>query len=278
MSRALAAAALSALLVAVVPSAADAKTFRGKTSQGKGVRVVTGAGVFKRMVINWTADCRVGSDYRGSTLITPADTSVTADGAAVYSGYGSRLNNGYRSRIRTRLRAVPAGGGWRGTFRATVRITRNGRAVTTCRLAPVAFTAGAAAAPGPAKSFAGATAQSRAITLNTREDGVPVRVRVHWQAKCGDGDIFWTSTLYESFDAATPDAVHDQGSYRERNGTGKHRGERYRVFVTVDGKRTVRGATERWSGTVAVKVVVSKRGKVLTRCRLKPARWSAELT
>jgi hypothetical protein len=64
------------LILALVPAAADAKTFRGKSSQGKGVRVVTGGGVLKRMTINWNADCKRGSDFRGSTLITPGAASA----------------------------------------------------------------------------------------------------------------------------------------------------------------------------------------------------------
>ncbi len=274
MSRPLSVAALSALLLAVVPAVADAKTFRGKSSQGKGVRVVTASGFAKRVIVNWTADCGSRPAYKASTAFPMGEGSASRDGAKSYGAYTVRFKGGYRVRINARMRAVPAGAGWRGNVTVTVRVRRNGRTIARCATGALTFTAGAAAPAGPVKSYVGQTSQRRVVTLTTRPDGSADRLWVYWSAKCGDRDVFVSQTFFDQMAVATPDALHDSGSYRPPG----HRGERYRVFGTLDGKRTVSASGERWSGTLAIKVVVTKRGKVTTRCQFKRVRWSADLT
>jgi hypothetical protein len=226
------------------------------------------------VIVNWTADCGSQPAYKASTAFPMGEGSASRDGANGYGAYTVRFKGGYRVRINARMRAVPAGGGWRGNVTVTVRVRRNGRTVARCATGALTFSAGGAAPAGPAKTYVGQTAQKRVVTLTTRADGAADRLWVYWRAKCGDRDVFVSQTFFDQMAVATPDALHDSGSYRPRGS----RGEKYRVFGTLDGKRTVSAAGERWSGTLAIKVVVSKGGKVTTRCQFKRVRWSADLT
>ena len=76
--------------------------------------------------------------------------------------------------------------------------------------------------------------------------------------------------LRPPFDVATPDASMDRGTYRVSAGDG----ERAASPARSSGQRDP--ATDRWSGTLAVKVMVTKRGKVIDTCELKRLRWNAK--
>ena len=72
------------------------------------------------------------------------------------------------------------------------------------------------------------------------------------------------------FDVGHARRVQDQGTYRVNAGDG----ERARITGTFVGQRDP--ATDRWSGTLAMKVMVTKRGKVIDTCELKRLRWKAK--
>src|SRR3954453_3691027 len=99
-----AAAALSTLLVAAAP--AEAKTFRGKTNQGRSASLVTGAdGVPTSVDVRWIASCRKpGRRTTGGTGAPPPFTEVGPD--IVRDGpktYRTRLRDGSRARITATL-------------------------------------------------------------------------------------------------------------------------------------------------------------------------------
>jgi hypothetical protein len=126
-------AAAAALLL--VPTAADAAKWRGKTRQGRLAVVVTGSdGLVSKVRIRYRAAC--GDDKMltsGVIFLPPLDSSTTtafADGGPFHFN----LPNGERARARARVDGgLRRSGRWTGNFRIRVRITRNGRFVTTCR-------------------------------------------------------------------------------------------------------------------------------------------------
>lgn len=122
-----------------------------------------------------------------------------------------------------------------------------------------------------AKNYKGKTSQKRGVSLRTGADGVINKASLRWRAPCGQGYFWHGATGFRPpFDAATPDAFQDEGTYRTR----AKNGERSRVTTTFAGQRDP--ATDRWTGTFAVKVMVSKRGKVIDRCELKRVTWTAK--
>ena len=122
-----------------------------------------------------------------------------------------------------------------------------------------------------AKSYKGRSSQGREVTLRTGADGVVNRVSIGWRAPCGGGIVYNARTGFRpSFDVATADAVQDAGTYSGRPGDG----ERSRITVTLAGQRDP--ATDRWAGTLAVKVRVTKRGKHIDTCTLKRLKWTAK--
>ena len=134
-------AAAAALLL--VPTAADAAKWRGKTRQGRLAVVVTGSdGLATKVRIRYRAAC--GDDKTlssGVVFEAPFDTSTTsefADGGR----FGFDLPNGERARARTRVDGgLRRSGRWTGNFRIRLRITRNGRFVTNCRSGRVGWKA-----------------------------------------------------------------------------------------------------------------------------------------
>jgi hypothetical protein len=134
-------AAAAALLL--VPTAADAAKWRGKTKQGRLVVVVTGSdGLVSKVRIRYRARC--GDDKMltsGVVFQPPFDASTTRvfeDGGA----FRFRLPNGERARARTRVDGgLRQSGRWTGNFRIRVRITRKGRFVTNCRSGRVGWRA-----------------------------------------------------------------------------------------------------------------------------------------
>ena len=134
-------AALVALLL--VPSAADAATWRGKTRQGRLAQVVTGAdGLVTKVRIRYRARC---GDRKmltsGVKFLAPLDTSSASafrDGGR----FEFNLPNGERARARTSVDGgLRTSGRWTGNFRIRVRITRDGRFVTNCRSGRVGWRA-----------------------------------------------------------------------------------------------------------------------------------------
>ena len=136
-------ACAAAAAVLLIPSTADAARWRGKTKQGRLAVVVTGSdGLVSKARIRYRARC--GDDKTltsGVVFLPPFDTSTTtafADGGT----FRFKLPNGERARARTRVDGgLRQSGRWTGNFRIRVRITRNGRFVTTCRSGRVGWRA-----------------------------------------------------------------------------------------------------------------------------------------
>jgi hypothetical protein len=137
---------LAALVAA--DATAEAKVFRGKTSQGRAASVVIGSdGLLRTARVNWRGRCRAGRIAEKTSFIRPHDASGPnsfRDGGV----YRKRQRGGYRLRFTPRIRgrrifdpADPAAERWRGTFSATVLVTRRGRYVDTCRVRRLRWTA-----------------------------------------------------------------------------------------------------------------------------------------
>ena len=125
-------------LLAVDAAAAQAKVFRGDTSQGRRASVVVGTdGLLRAARVNWRARCRDGRVFEKTIFSRPHDES-TPDAFLDSGTYRGRSRDGYRLRFTTSIRGERLGTGarerWRGTFRAKVLVTRRGRYVDTCRL------------------------------------------------------------------------------------------------------------------------------------------------
>src|SRR5215213_2937696 len=100
MSRPLISVALSALLLAAVPAIAEAKTYKGKTSQGRVATVRTGAdGVVNRARLSWRAPCGQNIRYTGATVFRPPLDVATGGSFQDGGTYRVRIKGGFRARI-----------------------------------------------------------------------------------------------------------------------------------------------------------------------------------
>ena len=145
MLRLIALAALSMAMFVAAAASAEAKVFRGKTSQGRAASVVIGSdGLLRAARVNWRARCRSGRAHDKTAFTRPHDES-TPDAFYDAGVYRSRDDDGSRLRFTVSVRgtriADDRGERWRGTFRAKVLVTRRGRYVDTCRTSRVRFTA-----------------------------------------------------------------------------------------------------------------------------------------
>jgi len=144
MPRSIAGAALTALILAAAPAVADAKTYRGKTKQGRAVVVRTGGdGVVNYARISWRAPCGGNRRYVSITWFRPPLDAAT--GVLLQDGgtYRVRLRGGLRSRITASIAGQrdPATDRWAGTFAVNVRVTRRGRTIDRCELKRATWTA-----------------------------------------------------------------------------------------------------------------------------------------
>jgi hypothetical protein len=144
MLRLIALAALSMLMFVAAATAAEAKVFRGKTSQGRPASVVIGSdGLLRAARVNWRGRCRGGRVREKTSFTRPHDQS-SADAFFDEGTYRSRDDDGYRLRFTVSIRAAriadERGERWRGTFRAKVLVTKRGRYADTCRSGRLRFT------------------------------------------------------------------------------------------------------------------------------------------
>jgi hypothetical protein len=144
MLRLIALAALSMLMFVAAATAAEAKVFRGKTSQGRPASVVIGSdGLLRAARVNWRGRCRGGRVREKTSFTRPHDES-SPDAFFDEGTYRSRDDDGYRLRFTVSIRAAriadERGERWRGTFRAKVLVTKRGRYVDTCRSGRLRFT------------------------------------------------------------------------------------------------------------------------------------------
>jgi hypothetical protein len=136
--------ALGCAVVLAAPAAADARTWRGKTKQGRAVSVRTGTDdLVIRVRVSWRAPCKKGH-YMSRTLFRPPLDVSETDEFEHAGTYRKRLPAGYRARhtvfVRGTLRDDDR---WTGVFRVRTRVSRHGRVVDSCRLRRVRWSAGA---------------------------------------------------------------------------------------------------------------------------------------
>ena len=134
--------AVGCALVVAVPAAADARTWRGETNQGRAVSVRTGADdLVDQVRVSWRAPCRRGHYVSRTLFRPPLDVSET-DLFEHAGTYRTRLPRGYRARhivfVRGRLGADNR---WTGRFRVRTRVSRNGHVVDRCHLGRVRWSA-----------------------------------------------------------------------------------------------------------------------------------------
>jgi hypothetical protein len=119
-----------------------------------------------------------------------------------------------------------------------------------------------------ARTWRGETKQGRTVTVRTGGDDRAERVRVSWKASCEKGSYMSRTVFRRPFDVSEAAEFEDSGTYRVQVPGGYR--ARHRVFV--------RGTLEddRWSGSFTVRTRVTRRGRLVDRCRLERMRWTAE--
>src|SRR5262245_41899533 len=115
-----------------------------------------------------------------------------------------------------------------------------------------------AAAQAEAMTFRGKTNQGRTASLVTCADGVPTRVRVSWRAPCkkpGYRAVGGTKFL-APFTSVSTDVVTDTNkTYRVRIKGGL----RGRITTNL----TVNRSGDQWVGTLGVRELFSRKGRVI---------------
>ena len=138
------AVAAAVSLFAVDAAAAEAISFRGKTSQGlrAGVRIGPD-GLAQRVTIGWVASCgRFNARFREATLFRGPLPGSTTTGFAVRGRYRLEVGRGLNARVSVRVRGRQVNPHrWRGTFSASAVIVRRGRRYDSCRLGRVGWRA-----------------------------------------------------------------------------------------------------------------------------------------
>ena len=119
--------ALALAIVLGFAAAAEARTWRGETEQGRGVSVRTGDdGEVELVRVNWKARCDKGT-YRSRTVFDrPFDVSERTE----FEDAGTvRVNvgDGYRARHRVYVRGTLDDDRWTGTFSVRTRSYGSGR-------------------------------------------------------------------------------------------------------------------------------------------------------
>jgi hypothetical protein len=134
--------ATAALLVA--PAGAEASTaFRGKTKQGRLASVVTKPdGTPIRSRVAWRAPCDTGARYSSVTRFVPPYDTIAPNRFEDAGVLKSDLGKGVRARLSLYNRgSLRSDGTWKGVFRVTVVVRRDGKVIDTCRLRRNAWTA-----------------------------------------------------------------------------------------------------------------------------------------
>ena len=134
MLKPLAVTAFAALTLVLVPATADAKTFRGKTSQGHRVTLTLGAdGVPTRLTIRWTGPCKKSSvPARSTTRFVPAFDQATPDTLQDADTRRGRFSGGLRVRDSAELSGQRSGQTWSGTFSQRRLFSRKGKVFDVC--------------------------------------------------------------------------------------------------------------------------------------------------
>ena len=149
--------ALAPLVVLLaLPAAAEAKSFRGETSQNRLASVVVGEdGLVTRIRISYSAPCG-DPRYRFPNVMRfePPFDETTVDSVSEKVMLREKLSGGGRSRQTvtvTARRTVDATGAesWSGTFKTRAVLRRRGKRLDTCELKRVTWTAAPIAGEDP---------------------------------------------------------------------------------------------------------------------------------
>ena len=126
-----------------------------------------------------------------------------------------------------------------------------------------------AAAPADAKTFRGKTNQGRTASLTTGADGVPTRVRVAWRAPAsGTATARWARRgSSRPFTSVSADEVTDRAKTYRVELDGGLRGR-----ITVD--LVVKRSGDRWIGTLGVRELFARKGRVTDVCEVKRVRFT----
>lgn len=143
-------------LVLALPMAAEAKSFRGKTSQDRLASVVVGDdGFVTRIRISYSAPC-TDPRYRYPNVlrIEPPFDEVTTDEVTEEVVLRDRLDGGGRSRQTATItaeRSVDANGveSWSGTFKTRAVLTKDRKRLDVCELKRVTWSAELVSSPAP---------------------------------------------------------------------------------------------------------------------------------
>jgi hypothetical protein len=141
MFRPLAAAVFTALTLVTAPATADAKTLRGKTSQGHRVTLTLGAnGVPTRLTIRWTGPCKKSSvPARSTSRFVPAFDKATPDILQDTDTRRTRYSGGLRVRNSAELSGQRSGETWSGTFSQRRLFSRKGKVFDVCEVKGVTW-------------------------------------------------------------------------------------------------------------------------------------------
>jgi hypothetical protein len=126
--------ALAACAALVLPAAADAKTLRGKTSQGHRVTLTLGAdGVPTKLVIRWTGPCKKSKvPARSTSNFIPKFDVATTDTLQDKDTRRTRYKGGLRVRNSAQLAGQRSGESWSGTFSQRRLFSRRGKVFDVC--------------------------------------------------------------------------------------------------------------------------------------------------
>src|SRR3954469_8106044 len=95
MLRLIAPAVLSMAMFVAAAAGAEAKGFRGKTSQGRSAAVIIGSDALLRTAsVNWRARCRVGRLRGDKTYFLRPHDASTRDAFADAGTFRRRINGG----------------------------------------------------------------------------------------------------------------------------------------------------------------------------------------
>jgi len=128
------ACALAAMLMVVAP--AEAAKWKGKTRQGRGAFVHTGAnGVVSYAKIRYAAPCRDNTAVFANVVFVPPIDSATTTSFFDRGPFRFRIGKHERVRANTTIRGgLRRSGRWTGTFSIRLRVYVRGRLDTTCRI------------------------------------------------------------------------------------------------------------------------------------------------
>jgi hypothetical protein len=125
------------------------------------------------------------------------------------------------------------------------------------------------APPATAATFNGKTSQKRAVSLVTGSDGLVTRIRISYSAPCQRKGVRFPNIFRFTapFKLLTPVLVTDEASF----GQPLKGGGRTHQVASVVG-HFAGGA---WTGVFRTRVILTRGGHRLDKCRLRKVTWRA---